>query len=409
MTKEISITYLMASLAVLQWLVGPVVYFSDLNPGMVIEISKMQVGYEEYFAFAFPATVSFCIGLCLFKVSDLKLQITIDKIKQKLPQLSLLARNLIIIAFLADILLPLVPVAIRQYVTFIGYLKYMGLALLFLNAFFNRSRKSLIYVCLSGFLIILMTIKSLMFGDFVFAIALISLIVLPFIKTRFIYRISSIVLLTLTIIVIQLVKPISRAYYWEAKGETSMTGLVHKIKNNKILSVDNLKSEGFMGYSIARFNQGSVVSWTMSRVPRNVPFENGKTIISSTLGSFIPRLVWPSKPVAGKAMYQKYTGLDLKSSSYGISQLGEAYVNFGSKGSILFMFILGLVFNQIQNRIVIKSDLKLALLFILPIIFLHGIKVETDITRSLGFIIRFLIFLGILNWGLTTFTSKRIF
>ncbi|MBO6517679.1 MAG: O-antigen polysaccharide polymerase Wzy [Bacteroidia bacterium] len=408
MTKEVSIMYLMSALAILQWLVGPVVYFSDLNPGMTFEITKMQVGYEEYFDFALPATISFCIGLCLFKVSDHRLDSLINRIKENLPALAPWAKRLIVFAFIADTLVPFTPGAIRQYVLFLGYLKYLGFCVLLLTAIYYKSRSAYLYLGLSILLILISTVKALMFGELVFAIALIALIVLPFIKTRLIYRLSAIFLLTTLVVGIQLIKPMSRAYMWDSRGDTSFVGLYRVIKSSNILSLKNVKSEGFVGYSIARFNQGSVVSWTMSRVPKKVPFENGKTVVSSSLGSFIPRLVWPNKPVAGKAMYEKYTGLKLVGASYGISQLGEAYVNFGVKGGIIFMFFLGLVFNLIQNRIVLNSEMKLSLLFILPILFLHGIKVETDITRSLGFIIRFLIFIGIINMFLKALTAKTL-
>jgi|GEM_PF-3742265 len=67
MTKEVAVTYLMCILSTLQWLIGPLIYFSEYNHGVAIEVAKMQVGKLEYFDFAFPSTIAFCIGLLLFQ------------------------------------------------------------------------------------------------------------------------------------------------------------------------------------------------------------------------------------------------------------------------------------------------------------------------------------------------------
>lgn len=408
-TKEFTITYLIAGLAALQWLVAPTLYFSDLNPGMVFEISKMKVSESEYFQFAFPSTIAYCIGLVFFRVKDGRLSETLSRIRQKLPELSKKAQALVLIGFLTDILTPYSPLAIRQYLLFIGYFKFMGVAILILNYVEKKDRTSLRYILLSMLLIVVGTLKSLMFGELVFAMILIAVVIYPFTKSRLLRRLVAFALLSTMVLAIQLAKPIARNYMWQTKGNPTFSGLVKTLKENRIFSMENVKSEAFMGYTIARFNQGSVISWVMHRVPRRMPYEHGKTVAGATVGAFVPRILWPGKPKVGKAMYQKYTGLKLKKTSYGISQLGEAYVNFGPKGSVPFMFFLGVLFNLIQNLLVMRSFKSLAIIFILPIIFIHGIKVETDITRSLGFIIRYLVFLSVLNFGMKNMFGKKVY
>lgn len=408
MSNELTVNYLICILAVFQWLVMPVIYFSDLNPGMTFEITKMQVGSDEYFNFAFKSTMAFCFGLLFFKIKENKLFELIENLKSDLINKEMLGLNLVLISFFFDIFKLIAPLYLKQYIFFLGYLKYMGIGLLSINYFLNRRKKTLIHLLISITLVMVSAIKQLMFGELVFGFALIILTMTPFIKPSLKVRLLSIFSLSLLVIFIQLVKPVARSYMWRSPNPTYI-GLVNEISDNKIISLDNVKSEGFIGYSIARFNQGSIISWTMKKVPRNIPFEKGKTVLSAALGSFIPRFIWPSKPLKGTEMYKKYTGLDVKGASFGISQLGESYINFGIKGSLYFMLILGFIYNIIQNKITLRAIYKPAFFFILPILFLHGIKVETDLTRSLGFIFRFYIFLYFINLILNKVFNRSLY
>lgn len=60
----------MSLLAIFQWLVGSLVYYSDLNPGMTFKITIMQVNYDTYFEYAFPGTLAFVLGLNLLKIKN---------------------------------------------------------------------------------------------------------------------------------------------------------------------------------------------------------------------------------------------------------------------------------------------------------------------------------------------------
>lgn len=408
LTTEVSITYLMSILAIFQWLVGSVVYYSDLNPGMTFQISIMQVKYETYFQYAFPGTIAFVLGLNLFKIresflSDLKI-----KISQNIAQFVNKAKIMIIVGFTFEIFLSLVPIFLRSYVGYIVYLKYVGLGILLLNYIQHRDKKALFYLLVAIPVILLGVLKSLMFGEFVFITALIILVLAPFLRISLLKRLLFTITLGSLVIIIQLVKGPSRAYKEKHKEATAFE-LIENIRNSNLISVTSLRSEWFLAYSISRFNQGSIVSWVMSRVPKKLPFENGSTVVAAAVGSFVPRIVWPSKPEVGAAMYMKYTGLEVKGTSFGISQLGEAYVNFGVKGGIAFMFFLGLLFNLFLNLSLKKSQSHLVFYWLIPVIFLHGIKVETDLTRTVGYIIRFMIVMGIFNWLLKKFFSKSIY
>jgi flagellar biogenesis protein FliO len=73
------------------------------------------------------------------------------------------------------------------------------------------------------------------------------------------------------------------------------------------------------------------------------------------------------------------------------------------------MFILGLVFNLILNLSLRKSNVHNVFYWLIPVIFLHGLSAETDLTRTYGFMIRFLIVMAVFNWILKKFFSKSIY
>jgi hypothetical protein len=160
-----------------------------------------------------------------------------------------------------------------------------------------------------------------MFGDLVFSFALLFIVLVPFLRVSLIKRFTVVFLLGTLVIGIQLIKGPARAYMRKNEN-ASVQVLVQHLRASNVISKKNLLSEGFLSYSIARFNEGAVVSWVMNRVPKKIPYENGNTIASALVGSFIPRIVWPSKPSMGTEMYKKYTGLPALGASFGISQLG---------------------------------------------------------------------------------------
>ena len=67
-----------------------------------------------------------------------------------------------------------------------------------------------------------------------------------------------------------------------------------------------------------------------------------------------------------------------------ISQVGEAYANFGASGGMIFMLFLGLFFNWIINIISRWGNRYPDLIFWLPLIFLQVVKAETSLVTVLN-------------------------
>ena len=96
------------------------------------------------------------------------------------------------------------------------------------------------------------------------------------------------------------------------------------------------------------------VAYIYSMTPSVVPYQYGKTY-SFFLVSFIPRIVWPDKPLAGNAngFYAVTYGVTseegAKTTTFGVSILGEAFINFGWPGVVLIMLIQGILIGIMQH------------------------------------------------------------
>jgi hypothetical protein len=91
-----------------------------------------------------------------------------------------------------------------------------------------------------------------------------------------------------------------------------------------------------------------------SLTPSVVPYQNGETY-SYFAVALIPRLLWPDKPTAGNAngffavTYGLTTEEGAKTTTFGVSILGEAFINFGWLGVILIMFFQGFIVGLLER------------------------------------------------------------
>lgn len=95
------------------------------------------------------------------------------------------------------------------------------------------------------------------------------------------------------------------------------------------------------------------VAYIYSMTPSVVPYQYGKTY-SFFAVSFIPRILWPDKPTAGSAngFYAVTYGVTseegAKTTTFGVSILGEAFINFGWAGVVFVMLLQGILIGALQ-------------------------------------------------------------
>jgi hypothetical protein len=91
-----------------------------------------------------------------------------------------------------------------------------------------------------------------------------------------------------------------------------------------------------------------------SMTPSVIPYQYGETY-SYFLVAFIPRVLWPDKPVAGNAngfyavTYGITTEEGAKVTTFGVSILGEAFINFGWPGVVGLMLFQGLIISLLER------------------------------------------------------------
>jgi hypothetical protein len=91
-----------------------------------------------------------------------------------------------------------------------------------------------------------------------------------------------------------------------------------------------------------------------SQTPDVVPFQHGSTY-SYFAVAFIPRALWPDKPTAGGAniFFAVAYGITTEEGStratFGVSLLGEGYINFGIPGVLFIMTLQGIVLMLLQH------------------------------------------------------------
>ncbi len=96
------------------------------------------------------------------------------------------------------------------------------------------------------------------------------------------------------------------------------------------------------------------VAHIYSMTPEVVPYQYGKTY-SFFAVSFIPRIIWPDKPVAGSAnafyavSYGVTTEEGATRTTFGVSIVGEAFMNFGIYGVVFIMLIQGVLISGLHH------------------------------------------------------------
>ncbi len=128
------------------------------------------------------------------------------------------------------------------------------------------------------------------------------------------------------------------------------------------------------------------VAYIYSMTPSVIPYQYGKTY-SFFLVSFIPRIVWPDKPLAGSAngyyalTYGVTTEEGAKTTTFGVSILGEAFMNFGWYGVVLIMLVQGVLIGAMQHSFggKVSGPGGQAVFLCFFVYFLNGIGSSTEI------------------------------
>lgn len=119
----------------------------------------------------------------------------------------------------------------------------------------------------------------------------------------------------------------------------------------------DLNNQDHLALIDSRLNQNYLVGAAVEYISNGRgSFANGETILNSFL-ALIPRAIWADKPfrAGSEGLVSQYTGIIFaESTSVGIGQVMEFYINFGYSGIVVGFFILGVLIGLIDKGAVAR-------------------------------------------------------
>ena len=390
----IPIRYLFGVLMCVQMLVGPTLAFNGLD-AYQHEYSKMRIPEPEYFAYVIPAVICFILGLHI-KSSGLKGEkidfLTTAQFVDSNPNLSYV---LIGVGFASSILADFFSADLAFIFILIGSFKFIG-AFMFLASDKPLKPLPIIIVFTS---ILISSLGAAMFHDLIIWLIFLGSFLAIKYRPRLRIKLFAVTAFTIFTVIIQLSKSDYRlaGSQGEESGIESFATAYERDKGeNKFYNPETLAKSNI------RINQGYIVTNIMNTVPRIVPFQNGEEMMQILEAAILPRILAPNKLKAGdQEIFKKYTGLGLsKNTAMGLSSVGDAYINFGVFGGCVFMFFLGLLYNEVLKAFQRYSKFYPLLILFAPLVFYYPIRPDCELQTILGHLVKsiFLIYVVMRVW-----------
>lgn len=129
-------------------------------------------------------------------------------------------------------------------------------------------------------------------------------------------------------------------------------------------------------------------------------FARGETLMASVFWSFVPRFLYPDKPITGGSsqLAKEYADMHVpEGTSVGVGPIPEFYINYGVPGVWVGMSLLGLFYGFLMQRMF--SHPRQPLGFVLgALTFSTVIRPETNLGDSLGATLRWIFVWVVLLW-----------
>jgi len=404
--KTIDIRDLVVLIPSVQWILGAWLSYSFSTDNVFY---YMSVDEKTYMSYVVPAVFVFMIAIYINIGKKVNLNDVLQKIE--LQQQKNINTDLIfiIVGIIANIVIPYSPSSLMFFVFLTGNLQYVGVFLLLYNK--ERKNKKKIFtgvILIMAFLALSRGMFQLLLLWFVFLFIITSFLKTTTNRKKVLIAISMLVLAFL----IQSVKSEYRQLTWaEENTEKSKTSIFSDLVSQRFSRTDLLTSEENINNIIGRINQGWIISRVMSHVPLYESFARGETIMDGIKATLLPRFIYANKTKAGgRKNFERFTGRKLVgATSMNLSVLGEAYANFGKVGGIVFMFFFGLFLNLVYTYINSIFKKIPIMLFFIPLIFLQVVKAENDFAIILNHLVKSVIFVFIVLWGMKVFLNKRLY
>lgn len=380
----------------LQMLFGPVLAYNGMD-NFQSAGSRMQIPQAEYFSYVIPAVIAFIAGLHLWSGKLKGEVLNLDKIATYVTENKETSYIFIAIGFISGLLSNLFPADLAFVLYFLDGFKFIGVFMLILG----KGPFQIIPLSIVLGSIVFTTLGQGMFHDFLIWVIFLAIVLAvryqPTVYIKLLFVVGFIILA----ISIQLIKGDYREATWE-KGEEGGFNTLSKTyeQSNSGNSFFNIKS---LAESNLRINQGYIITHIMKTVPKKVAYAEGEELGEILTAALLPRFLAPNKLTAGnREIFMKYSRFPIKKGiSMGLSSVGDAYINFGIIGGWIFMFVLGLLYNEVLKLFYKYSSIFPILLLFTPMVFYYAVRPDSELQTNLGHLVKscFLIFLIFQFWG----------
>jgi hypothetical protein len=162
----------------------------------------------------------------------------------------------------------------------------------------------------------------------------------------------------------------------------------------------------YMDQSWGTFKRRMALINSVAVVARDVgvwqPYARGETIFVPALAYFIPRVLWPDKPVTreGIEFAEKFrvTSVFDKETSVAITVPGELYWNWDLPGVLLGMAVLGALLKLLYRRYGVAFGADPVRRAIYIIVLFQVLGLDSSLAVSMVFIIRTILMLEVMRW-----------
>jgi hypothetical protein len=160
-------------------------------------------------------------------------------------------------------------------------------------------------------------------------------------------------LVVLLLILVFVVFPFYNTYRWSDPAMGQMNRMVVTYE-----TIQSWDTDRYLLFSLHSFTRRlaliNSVAVVLRDVGRWVPYAKGDTIFMPTLTYYIPRVIWPDKPILSQGRdfgrTFRVTNFWSRDTYIGVTVPGELYWNFDLPGVIVGMALLGLVMRLLYRR-----------------------------------------------------------
>ncbi len=413
--KRIHPLDLMGFYATAAYLVAPALVYHLTETGWYEGFNFMCIPQENYFTMAIPGTLALLAGINFpFKIAYQEHNHYYEKISDYLKDKQDAGIKLFWIGVVSNLVAPFAPGGLGFFLELSSQLIYIGALYLWFSPM--ELGKKLPYLVAMFFLPVARALKGGMFGEVVFWGAFMAMLMLLKYQVAFWKKLAIAVFGVVFILFIQSIKYEFRQMTWYTQETSQQTmgykaDVFQKLWNDRVENPDLLVGPFMLSNALDRTNQGSLIAMAVRYVPEYEPYANGETIFLATAASFIPRFIWPNKPVVGsREKMIRFTGFDNgEHTAMDIGQLGDAYVNFGPWGGALFMFVYGLLFAFIFAKIFEIGEAKmLSLILWVPLFYAGVVQMDGSVLSSMNHIIKTAMFTGIAIFSYKKFFNSEL-